>query len=88
MKGHLCYTTRNNAEVTLRHTVVVVPLSTKTRQPCIHKYCDFYSWWKAVAWYLTDKVNYDQVLKKLETLLLCYLKIWMTVDKRRKDEVD
>ena len=28
MKGHLCYTTRDNAQVTLRHVVVIVPVST------------------------------------------------------------
>ena len=28
MKGHLCYTIRDNAEVKLRHTFVVVPVST------------------------------------------------------------
>ena len=28
MKVHSCYTTRDNAEVTLRHAVVVVPVST------------------------------------------------------------
>ena len=26
MKGHLCYTTRDNAEVTLRHDVFVMPV--------------------------------------------------------------
>ena len=49
VKGHLCYTTRDNAEVTLRHAVVVVTVSTQTHQPCIHKYFDFHSWWTAVA---------------------------------------
>ena len=28
MKVHLCYTTSDNDEVTLRHAVVVVPMST------------------------------------------------------------
>ena len=27
-KGHLCYTNRDNAEVTLRHDVVIVLVST------------------------------------------------------------
>ena len=35
-----------------------------------------------------DKVNYEQVLKKIMTLELCYVKIWMTVDEPRKAEVD
>ena len=39
MKGHLCYTTRDNAQVTLQHAVVVVPVSTYTHKICIHKYC-------------------------------------------------
>ena len=55
MKGHSCYTTRDNAELILRHVVVVVPVSTWKHQPCIHKYCDFRYWWTAVAWYLTDQ---------------------------------
>ena len=38
MKGHFCYTNCDNAEVTLRNSVVVVPVSTQTHQPCIHKY--------------------------------------------------
>ena len=88
MKGNLCYTTRDNAEVTLRNDVAVVPVSTYTDQPCIHKYCDFQSWWTAVAWYLTDQVKSDQVLKKLAAMALCYMKIWMTVYKLRKAEVD
>ena len=57
MKGHLCYTTSDNTEVTSRHAVVVIPVSTWTHQPCIHKYCDLRYWWTAVAWYLTDQVN-------------------------------
>ena len=88
MKGNLCYTTRYNAEVTLRHAVVIVPVSTYTHQPFIHKYCGFHSWLTAVAWYLMDQVKSDQVLKKLATLELCYVKIWMTVDKPRTAEVD
>ena len=31
MKGHSCYTTCDNAQVTLRHVVVVVPVSTLTQ---------------------------------------------------------
>ena len=73
MKGHSCYTTRNNYEVTLRHAVVSVFVSIQTHQPCIHKYCDFHSWWTAV--YLTDQVKSDQVLKKLVTLAFCSVKI-------------
>ena len=42
----------------------------------------------AVAWYLTDQVKSDQVLKKLATLELCSGKIWMTVDELRTSEVD
>ena len=49
MKCHSCYKTRDNAEVTLRHAVVVVPVSTQINQPCIHKYWDFHYWWTAVA---------------------------------------
>ena len=71
MKGNLCYTTRDNAEVTLRHVFVVVPVSTYTHQPCIHKYCDSHHWWTAVAWYLTDQEKSDRVLKKLATHALC-----------------
>ena len=37
---------------------------------------------------LTDRVKYNQVLKKLATHVLCYAKTWMTVDKPRTDEVD
>ena len=87
MKGHFCYTTRDNAEVKLKHDVVVVPVSTKIHQPCIHKYCDFHSWWTALAWYLTDQVNSNQVLKKLATLALCSVKIWMAVVEQRTAEV-
>ena len=88
MKGHSCYTTCGNSEVTLRHDVVVVPVSTYTHKPCIHKYCDFHSWWTAVAWYLTDKVKSDQVLKNLATHALCYVKIWTTVEKPSTYELD
>ena len=87
MKGHLCYITRDNAEVTLHNVVVVVPVSTYTHQPCIHKYCDFHYWWTAVAWHLTDQVKSDLVLKKLATNELCYVKIWITIDKNRTAEV-
>ena len=44
MKGHLCYTTRDNAEVSLLHAFVIFMVSTYTHQPCIHKYCDFHYW--------------------------------------------
>ena len=85
---NLCYTTRDNAEVTLWHAVVVVTVSTYTHQPCIHKYCNFHYWWTAVAWYLTDHVKSNRVLKKLATCELCYVKTWMTVDEPRTDELD
>ena len=88
MKVHSCCTSCDNAELTLRHAVVVVPVTTYTHQPCIHKYCDFHSWWTAMAWYLTDQVKSDQVLKKLATLAFCSVKSWMTVDKPRIAEVD
>ena len=88
MNGCLCYTARDNTELTLRHAFVVVPLSTYTHQPCIHKYCDFHYWWTEVAWYLKDQVNSNRVLKKLASHDLCYVKSWMTVDKPRTDEVD
>ena len=81
MKSHSCYTTRVNSEVTLRHAVVVVPLSTYTHQTSIHEYCDFHYWWTAMVWYLMDQVKSDQVSKKLATLVLCSTKSWMTVDK-------
>ena len=41
-----------------------------------------------MARYLTDQVNSDQVLKKLATLVFCYVKSWMTIDETRTDEVD
>ena len=88
IKGFSCYTTCDNAEVTLRHDVVFVPVSTYTHQPCIHKYCSFHSWWKAVACYFTDQVKSDQVMKKLANHAFCYLKIWVTVDEPGKSEVD
>ena len=88
MKGHSCYTTIDNAEVTLQYDVVLVTVSTQTHQPCIHKYCDFHSWWTAVAQYFTDQVKSDQVLKKLATLALCSMKIWITVDEPRTTGVD
>ena len=36
-----------------------------------------------MAWYFMDQVKSDQVLKKLETHELCYVKSWMTVDEPR-----
>ena len=87
-KGHSCYTTRDNTKVTLWNAVVViVPVSTYTHPPCIHKYCDLRYWWTLMAWYLTDQLKYDQVLKKLVTMVFCYVKSWMTVDKLMTDEV-
>ena len=88
MKVHLCYTTRYNAEVTLRHYVVVVPVSTYTHQSCIYKYCDLHYWCTAVVWYLTDQVKSDWVLKNLATDTLCYVKSWMNVDKPSTAELD
>ena len=41
-----------------------------------------------MAWYLTDQVKSDQVLKKLATLELCSVKSWMTVDKPMTADVD
>ena len=41
-----------------------------------------------MAWYLTDQVKSDQVLKKLATLELCSAKIWVTVDELSTAEVD
>ena len=41
-----------------------------------------------MAWYLTYQVKSDQVLKKLATLELCSVKIWVTVDEPRTAEVD
>ena len=87
MKGHQCYTTRDNVEVTLWHAVTVVTVSTQTHPTYIHKYCDFCSYWKAVKWYLTDQAKSGQVLKKLATQALCSVKSWMTVDKPRTAEV-
>ena len=88
MKGLSCYTIHDNSEVILRHAVVVVPVSTHTHQPCIHKYCNFHYWWTAVAWYLTDQVNPEQVLKNLATHELCYVKRWKIVEETKTAEVD
>ena len=88
MKGHLCYTTRDNAELTLWRAVAVVPVSNQTHQPCIHKYCDYHYWWTKVAWYLTDQVKSDQVFKNLATHALCYVKSCMNVDELRTAEAD
>ena len=88
MEGHSCYTTSDNAEVKLRHVVVVVSVSTQIHQPCIHKYCDFHYWWKVVAWYLTDQEKSDRVLKKLATHVLFQVKSWMTVDEPSTAELD
>ena len=88
MKGQSCYTTSDISEEKLWHAVVVVPVPTKTHQPCIHKYCDFHHWWTMVVWYLTDQVKSDRVLKKLATRVLCYVKSWMTVDEPRTAELD
>ena len=88
MKVHSFYTTSDNSEVTLHHAVVVVPVSTYTHQSCIHKYFNLHSWWTEVAWYLTYHLKSDQVLKKLATLALCSVKIWMDVDGPWISEVD
>ena len=88
MKGHLCYTTSDNAEATLQYADVVVPVYTYTHQSCIHKYCDFHSWWTAVTWYLTNQVKSSWVLKNFATHALCYVMSWMTVDELRIAEVD
>ena len=80
MKGRPCYTNFDNSEVTLWSSVVVVPVSTQTHLPFIHRYCDFHYWWTVVAWYLTDQVKSDQVLKMLVTLALCSVKTWMTIE--------
>ena len=88
MKGNQCYTTRDNTEVKLRNAIVVVSVSTQTHQTCIQKYCDLHYWWTEVAWYLTVRMNSDLVLKKLATHVLCYVKIWMTVDGLRTAELD
>ena len=87
MKDHLCYTTRDSDEVTLRHVTIVVTVSTYKHQPSIHKYCYFRYWWTAMAGYLKYQVKSDQVLKKLATHVLCYVKIWVNVDKPRKPDV-
>ena len=41
-----------------------------------------------MAWYLTDQVKSDRVLKKFATHALCYVKSWMIVEKPRTSEVD
>ena len=41
-----------------------------------------------MAWYLTYEVDFDQVLKKLVTHVLCSVKIWLTVDEPRTADVD
>ena len=88
MKGYLLYTTCDNDELTLRHAIVILPVSTYTHQPFIHKYCNFHYWWTAVAWYLMYKVKSDKVLKNLAARALCYVKIWMTVEKPMTAEVN
>ena len=80
MKGHSCYTTCDNTELTLQNDVVVVPVSYYTHQTCIHKYCDLHSWLTAVEWYLTDQMKSERLLKNIATHMLCYVKSWMTVD--------
>ena len=51
-------------------------VSTWTHQQCIHKYYNFHYWWTAVAWYLTDQVKSEWILKKLASHALCYVKIY------------
>ena len=87
MKGNLCYTTRDNAKVTLQRAVVFFLVSTYTHQPCIHKYFDFHAWWTVVAWYFKYQVKSEQLLKKLATLALFSVKSRMTVDEPRIAEV-
>ena len=41
-----------------------------------------------MAWYLTDQLKYDQVLKKLVTMVLCYVKSWMTVEKLMTESIN
>ena len=88
INGHSCYTTREYSEITLNNSVVIFLVSNYTHQPCIHKYCDFHYWWTAVAWYLTDQVKSDRLLKKLATHALCYVKSWITVDEPMIDELE
>ena len=83
-----CYTTHDNAEVTLCHAVVVGPVSTYTHPPCIHKYCDFRYWWMEVSWYLTDHLKSHQVLNNFATVALCSMKSWMNVDEPKTAEAD
>ena len=40
---------RDNAELTVCRAIVAVPVSTSTYPPCIHKYCNFCSWWTTAA---------------------------------------
>ena len=40
-----------------------------------------------MAWYLTDQVKSDQLLKKLATKALCSMKMSMTADEPRTAEV-
>ena len=87
MKGHLCYTTRDNAELTLPHAISVVSVSKQTHQPCIHKYCDFHYWWTAVTWYSTYQEKSNQLLKKLVNMSLCSVKRLVIFDKPRTSEV-
>ena len=41
-----------------------------------------------MAWYLKYQLKSDQLLKKLVTLGLCYVKIWINVDEPRTAELD
>ena len=41
-----------------------------------------------MAWYSIDQVKSDRVLNKLAIYVLCYVKIWIIVDKPRTAEVD
>ena len=41
-----------------------------------------------MAWYLTYQVKSKMLLKKLATHALCFVKIWMTVDKPSTAELD
>ena len=88
MEGHPYYQTSDSTEVTLQHAAVFVPVSTYTHQPFIHKYCDFCYWWTSVACHLTDQVKSERILKKLETHMLCSLKICIAFDKPRTYEVN
>ena len=46
-------------------SLILSTVSIYTHPPCMHKYCDFRSWWTAVAWYLTDQQKSDQVSRSL-----------------------